>query len=61
MLLERTRITYRQAEGLDEQALRRWLAWAIKGDPSEVRIRETSMADKGQMLAALVWVGAIAW
>lgn len=55
------RISYQDAEKIDEEILKRWLIWAVKGDPSEERILETSLKNKGQILAALVWVGAITY
>lgn len=52
-------ISYRQAETLSEPALRRWLEWAIRGDPAEARIRRESMGSKAELLRALVWIGAV--
>lgn len=58
-LQDPTGITYTQAKDLDESTLRRWLTWAIKGDPAEARISKESMGNKGEILQALVWIGAI--
>lgn len=51
-------ISYREAESFSEDILRRWLLWAIKGDPGESRLKEYT-GNKKDILMALVWVGAI--
>lgn len=59
LLRDQTTITYNQAQDAPEEFLRRWLAWALKGDPAEERITRENMGDKQAILAALVWMGAI--
>lgn len=58
-LRDSTRISYKEAEALSEEVLRRWLLWALKGDPAEERIRRENMGSKKDVLCALVWIGAV--
>ena len=53
------RIAYWMAEQASEANLRRWLAWAIKGDPSEERVMKGRLSTKEDVLCALTWIGAI--
>lgn len=52
-------ISYREAQQLDESVLRRWLLWAIKGDPAEERIKAACLGSKTEILVGLTWIGVI--
>ena len=58
-LEEHARISYRVAERMREDVLRRWLVWASRNDPAGARILRESAATKVEVLRALVWIGAI--
>lgn len=58
-LKDATSITYQEAEALEEEVLRRWLRWALRGDPAEARILRESSSTKEEILRALVWMGAV--